>query len=132
MHEFEVNGITYRCKKLTAFQQFHIARRLTPLLLALAGAGEKVNNFAAALAGMSDSDGEYVISVCLSAVERFNTEHKNWAAVWNASANRAMFVDLNDLAALLPIVVKVIEDNLGNFWSALPTDLSTPAVPTAQ
>jgi hypothetical protein len=124
MTEFEVNGERYRADKLSAFQQFHIARRLSPLLLALGpGNGNPLASFGQALAQMKDEDGEYIITTCLAGVQRFNKESGNWAPVWNAAAKRAMFVDLYDFGALFPIVTKVVENNLTNFLDALPTGL---------
>lgn len=37
MIEFEVNGVAYRAAKMDAFKQFHVARRLAPVLSGLVG-----------------------------------------------------------------------------------------------
>ena len=128
MIEFEVKGVRYKAEKLSAFQQFAVARRLAPLVTALApGKGkDPVASLAATLADISDENGEFVITQCMTGLQRFNGS--SWTAAWNVPTRRAMFEELNDLEGLLPVVWEVIKGNLGNFLPALPT---TPdAAPT--
>lgn len=145
MSEFELSGHAYRAAKLTATQQFHLSRKLAPLIPKLIPIGLQASQggvltsilsnpqvlqpFADALAEMPDAAAEYVLNTCLSVVRRKQGE--NWAAVWSPSAQAAMFEDLNDIGRCLPIVLRVIQDSLGPFIAGLltsqPTTDQTPA-----
>lgn len=72
------------------------------------------------LASMKDEAAEFVVNTCMSVVQR--EKDGNWIAAWNVSGKVGMFPDLNDIAALLPIIFKVVQDNLGNFMNALNTN----------
>lgn len=80
-----INGVEYSTGKLDAFRQFHITRRLLPVMLGLAGAADSVaailsgsgapnpaelQPMADAIAGMSDTDAEYVLQNCLAVCQR--------------------------------------------------------------
>jgi hypothetical protein len=131
--EFELNGIQYRTSRLHAFSQFHVSRKIAPIVPTLIpifvrlsqdkkltedlGAfSELLGPFAEGLAGMSDDDSEYIIATCLAVVSRNN--NGNWAAVWNKSANACMFDDM-DLGVMMQIVIKVVQDSLGPFIQGL-------------
>lgn len=135
MTEIELNGQSYRIGKLDAFKQFHVSRKIAPMVPALIpvfieiSANSEVMGdmdrlasalmpFAEAVAGMKDDDAEYVISTCLSSVQR--KTGAAWAKVWNEQANACMFDDL-DLSTMLPLVVHSIKENLGSFISGLLT-----------
>lgn len=138
MLEFENGGNEYRTNKLSAMQQFHLSRkiapvipRLVPLFLQLAKQPNGEMNygamaialepFAEALAAMQDDHAEYVVNVCMSSVMR--KVGKDYTPVM--SKGQFMFDDM-DLGALMPMVVKVIWDNLGNFITGLVTN--NPAI----
>ncbi len=146
MTEFDLAGNTYRFGKMTAFQQFHVSRRIAPiiptlvpvfvkisqdgnLLADLPGLAEVLQPFADGLAAMSDEASEYVMSNCLSVVQR---KHSNgWTAVWNSNAKVCMFDDM-DLGTIIQIVVRVIQDSLGPFIQGLLTSqTSDPTQATA-
>ena len=139
--EFEVLGNQYRADKLSAFAQFHVSRRIAPLLPALvpvflkivkdgginkdlSGLAELMQPFADGLAELSDEASEFVIATCLSVVKRRNGD--TWASVWSSSGKCLMFDDL-DLSSMLPIVIKVIQDSLGPFIRGFVTSQMTPA-----
>lgn len=136
--EFEVNGVRYRSGKLNAKQQFHVARRLFPLL---SGVGSDPNvSFDKVIGGISmgiatipDADCDYVIDTCMSVVQRKQGE--SWANVYNVAARRYMFEDI-DLAAMLKITAEVIREFIGPFLSSLPSALpasdgtENPALPS--
>jgi hypothetical protein len=151
--EIELNGHRYQVGRLSAMQQFHVSRRIAPIIppmvpvvmMFYAGleqgknesASETPNEaaprralklvesiapvlqpFADALASLKDDDAEYVFGTCLSVVER---QHQNgWAKVWSAAHKTSMFDDLG-LETTLPLVVRVIATNLGNFIGGLLT-----------
>jgi hypothetical protein len=119
--EFEINGQTYRSSKLNARQQFHVSRRLAPVLGGLATAsGSAAEDFAHflqpiadAVAKMSDDDCDYILDTCLAVVQR--QQGTAWAQIF--VAKNIMFEDI-DMAAMLQIAAKVIQENLGSFFHA--------------
>lgn len=140
MIEFELEGHTYRIGKLDAFKQFHVSRRIAPVIprlvpafMKMTAAGgaaqdmgaisEALAPFADALAEMPDASAEYVIATCLSVVQR--RQNSSWSPVWSVTGNTIMFDDM-DLSTMLPLVVRVIKDNLGSFISGLLTGQTPP------
>lgn len=136
MNEFEINGIKYRISKLDAFKQFHVTRKIAPIVPTLipifvrisanknisddiGALSELLGPFADGIANMSDEASEYVIATCLGACQR-NTGANNWAAVWNKQAGQCMFDDM-DLGAIMQVVLKVVQDSLGPFIQGLLT-----------
>jgi len=128
--DFEINGQQYRSGKLNARQQFHVARRLAPVLGGLATASQgKTDNFATflqpiadAIAGMSDADCDYVLDNCLAIVQR--QQGSSWA---NIFVNKAQMFDDIDMGVMLQIASKVITENLGGFFQGSAASLlSTP------
>jgi hypothetical protein len=126
--EFDHGGHTYRVGKLPAMRQFHVVRRLAPMLPNMAGLGLKpgasrpedmiavLEPLARAVAGMSDADAEYVIATCMSAVER-KQPAGGWARM--ESGGRLMFEDM-DMVGMVFIVGQVLRHNLSGFFDALP------------
>ncbi|UTV56427.1 phage tail assembly chaperone [Burkholderia arboris] len=168
--EIELSGKRYQIGRLNAMQQFHVSRRIAPIIpsmipvlmkfyaevertrnaaanaaLGALAAGEDAPSsaeqrdvlglvdtiapvlqpFADALAGLKDEDAEYVFGTCLSVVER---QHQNgWAKVWSAAHKTSMFDDM-DIGSMLPLVVRVVVENLGPFINGLLTSqASSPA-----
>jgi len=136
MTQFEIDCQQYRADKLSAFQQFHVARRISPLIPPLISAFREIarsgslssdspalpavlQSLADGFAQLSDESAEFVISTCLGVVRK--QQGDSWVVIWNASAKRAAFDELNDLSKLLPIVLRVIQDNLAPFMSGLLT-----------
>ncbi|WP_175788110.1 phage tail assembly chaperone [Burkholderia cenocepacia] len=171
--EIELSGKRYQIGKLNAMQQFHVSRRIAPIIpsiipvlmkfyaeversrnaaanaaLGALAAGEDASAaeqrgvlglvdsiapvlqpFADALASLKDEDAEYVFGTCLSVVER---QHQNgWAKVWSAAHKTSLFDDM-DMGSMLPLVVRVVVENLGPFINGLLTSqASSPAATTA-
>ncbi|PRE44129.1 phage tail assembly chaperone [Burkholderia multivorans] len=152
--EIELNGTRYAIGKLSAMQQFHVSRRIAPIIPPMipvlmkfyeemdktekVSADEKqgvlalvtsvapvLQPFADALAGLKDEDAEYVFGTCLSVVERW--QGAGWAKVWNSTHKTSMFDDIG-IDVMLPLVVRVVVANLGSFISGLLTSqASSPA-----
>lgn len=127
MNEFVIEGETYRAGKIPAMTQFHIARRLAPVLSRLPGlpgaeggvSATALPALAEAIAGLSDDDCEYVIGNCMGVVQR---QSKGvWTPAWNATAKRAMYDDIT-MPVMLQIAMRVLMDALGGF---LPAPLSS-------
>lgn len=139
--EVELGGNDYSIGRLDAFRQLHVSRRIAPLIPSLVPAFSALSEggadaltdtakfatalapFAEAMAGMSDEAAEYVVGTCLSVVKR--RQGSAWAPVWNAQGKTLMFDDI-DLSTMLPLVVRVIRDNLGPFISGLLIGQATP------
>ena len=141
--EFKLHGHQFRLKKLSAFDQMHLSRKIAPLLPPLAplimemskkerkdplsadilSFAKLAGPFADALAEMQDQHAEQVFNLTLSSVEVQTDERQNvWVPLWHPSAKMASVSELNDAAKLLPIVSRVIMHNLGNFMDALVTN----------
>lgn len=145
--EVTIKGAEYKIRKLTPFQQFHVARRLAPALWALGGAAatvvkaaEQVQNgkavedvpaddptngmltafgpVAEAFASMSDADSEYILSTCLSVVLR--KQGSGWAEVAPKGAQGHLAFEDITLPTMIELALEVIKENLGNFFDVLP------------
>jgi hypothetical protein len=134
--EFEIAGNTYRAGKLDAFKQFHVSRRLAPVLggLAMVAGGEQdrlsalLQPITEAVARMSDTDCDYILQTCLGVVQR--QQGSTWAPVFAAGRGALMFEDI-DLSAMMQIAVKVIQDNLGGFFQGGAAALNAQTRPAA-
>lgn len=127
--EFIVDGITYRATKLNAIEQFHIVRRLAPVIGRVAplfkGAGGNDDNkafsaMAEAIAALPDADADYCIFGLLKAVTRKQDKGNGWGAV--TVAGRLQYDDIT-LPAMLQIAWNALQHNLSNFFDALPSSL---------
>lgn len=138
-HKFEVNGRQYTTRKLNAFKQFHIVRRIAPLLsemlpllqtlvkdrkqfdaLTEEQKFEKIAPIVPVvlngLASLKDEDADHVLHGLLGSVE-VQQVAGNWAPVY--ANGMLMFQDLQ-LPDLLQIAGHAFMHNLSGFFSALP------------
>ena len=128
-NEIEISGMTYRVGKLNALAQFHVSRRLAPVMAAIGlslqsltlGINADLTDFSAVLgpaaevmAAMKDDDANYIIFTCLAQVSRKDGER--YAPVVNNG--QFMYADI-DLPVMLRLVVEVLRTNLGNFLQEL-------------
>jgi hypothetical protein len=127
--EFEVNGAKYRTQKMSAFDQFHVARKLAPVvgsigsISALAsGDVSALGPLTKAISELPEEDCNMILQKCLSVVSRGDTTAAGttWAPIWSTSAKRFMFEDI-DMMAMIQIAGRVIQESLGSFTSALPS-----------
>ena len=122
--EFQVGEHTYHCRRMDAKQQFHVMRRILPILTGVANSGEegaeKVRGAAMALSEISDEDADYIIDHCLAVVKRRQGE-AGFHPIWAQGAG-LMFKDI-DFVSMLMIVGEVLAYNLGNFSDGLPSGL---------
>ncbi|QIE87977.1 hypothetical protein G5B91_17535 [Pseudomonas nitroreducens] len=144
MSEFNVNGQTYRTAKIDAMRQFHLSRKIAPVIPALipvfaklaesqktdgakpfssdlAAMASLFEPFAEAVATMSDETAEYVMGTCLSVVSR--QQGATWAPIWNDRQKVCMFDDI-DSGVMLQLAAHVVRESLGPFLAGL---LSTSA-----
>jgi hypothetical protein len=139
--EPNIDGIQYRTGQLNAKLQFHVARRLAPVIASISalatdgqaapaplnGTGEDMAatgqpdnaKFFAVLAdairALPDTDCDYVLSTCMSVVMRRQGDH--WIPVWNKASDQPQFADIT-LNVLMQLTFAVIQDNLGGFMPA--------------
>lgn len=158
---FQYKGVNYRAERIDAMRQFHVVRRLAPVLAQLAAAFGKVappakapapvpapvpapeavaeptaaapidpgaiaglEGVANALAGLSDADAEYVLHTLLSHVTR-EQPGAGWHKVSNGSS--FMYDDL-PLPTLMYLAFKSLQENLGDFFAAIPSNLKAAAL----
>ena len=134
MLDFIINNIEYRVEKLDAKTQFHLSRKIAPLLpkllpvfvsisqkdkeSILSGNIEELCSvlqpFTDSLAEIPDEQASFIYDTCLQNVMR--KTGKDYAKV--VSGNSSMFHDI-DLDVTIQIVIKVIWYNLGSFISGL-------------
>jgi hypothetical protein len=142
--EFDIGGVAYRADQLDAFKQLHVSRKIAPVVPKLIPVfvllqkvrtpttwprwGTAAGPFAEALAALPEADVDYVVKTCLASVKR--EQGGAWAPLMAGGA--LMFADL-DLGQMLPIVVRVLRENLGNFIQGLLANVpATPAPLPAQ
>lgn len=133
--EFLINGITFQLNRIDAMKQFHVVRRVGPILSELLPALKKISekkgeekpdesleNISAfltpimnGLSLLNDNDAEFVLKSLLSAVE-MKQPTGNFAKVSNGTM--IMFSDL-ELPTLLQLAGRAFVYNLSGFFSAL-------------
>ena len=127
--EDPIGGSKYRIGVMDAMTQFHVSRRLAPLI---ASYGVSLSQIVGTLgkkkisdeqhqnvfgpvveimAAMKDADCEFIIFSCLRVTQRQVGE--SWAAV-SLGPGKLMFEDL-DLQGMIRLVVEVVKSNLGPF-----------------
>lgn len=144
MAEFTVNGQGYRTARIDAMRQFHLSRKIAPIIPALipvfarlaesqkaenakplssdlAGMAQLFEPFAEAIANMPDETAEYVMGTCLSVVSR--QQGTTWSPIWNDRQKVCMFDDI-DTGVMVQIAAHVVRESLGPFLAGL---LSTSA-----
>ncbi|NMP26846.1 hypothetical protein GW590_08215 [Rahnella sp. SAP-1] len=145
--EFEINGITYRIDKLSAFDQFKVSRKLLPVLSGM------ISDFQAIRASFPQrketAEGgeptantledwipviEKILPKITDALAALSDEDANavihtclavakrkaggsWISVFS---NGVMASDELDMLGMLQIVGRVVGDSLGNFFKGLP------------
>lgn len=139
---FEIGGVSYQASPMDAITQFHVARRLAPVLPALKSisgtdedggpAWSSLGAISEIIAKMPDEDVNYVIDACLSRVSRRKEGDTGWAKLWNSNAKALMFQDLS-FPEMLMIAVQVIAGSLGNFMGGLlPTSRDGAVLPNTK
>ena len=138
-NSFEVGGRKFQLNKIDAFRQFHIVRRIGPLLADLVPAmsgiakakvdnlseeqklaefGKVLNPIMQGISKLSDADADYVLFRLLGSVEVQQPQFNNaWAKV--ATDSGIMMQDL-ELPVLLTAAGKALAYNLSGFFALLP------------
>jgi hypothetical protein len=138
MNDFELGGRKFKIGKLNAFKQFHVVRRIAPILSDLLPAigeiqkvqkeenskteSEKfdelikiVSPMLMGLSKLSDKDSEFVLFSLLSCAE------VQLGATWTRLSTESMLmVQDMELPALLQVASRSFMVNLSNFFAVLP------------
>lgn len=129
--DFEIGGRKFKLNKLDAFKQFHVMRKLAPILsdlIPLATKLSKLNDndpeqlealtpIMNGVAKLSDKDSEFILLGLCSAVEVQQQPVGNWAFV--ARGETLMMQDLN-LVVLFQIAIKAFMFNMSDFFTLIP------------
>ena len=124
MSTTEINGHTYAIGKMDARRQFHVARRLAPVMMGLmkASGQEKadfvttVGPLAEAVSGLSDEDCDYVLDSCLDVVSRLD-EKAGGKPIKIVRGGVLAYQDIT-MPEIIQLAVAVIQDNLSGFFPA--------------
>ena len=129
--ELELDGHTYRVGKLDARAQFHIVRRLAPVLGELApalqggkGGLDVLPPIATAVAKLSDADADYCIFGLLKVVSRKQPNGLGWGPV--STENLLMYDDIG-MTQMLKLAWEALTFNMSGFFAVLPSDLKEAA-----
>lgn len=136
--DFEIGSVKFKLNKVDAMRQFHIVRRMGPLLADLIPAMQKAARvsknkevsddqkfddlaelaapFMTGISKLSDDDANKIIYGLLSSVEMLQ-ESGNWARV--ATDSGLMFQNI-EFPVMMQAAAKALMYNLGNFFSAIP------------
>jgi hypothetical protein len=144
MKTLDIGGNTYEIGKMPTRTQFHVQRRVMPILLALgpsligalgsmksgpdATTAEKSGSEAdimtaamaplvGSLAEMRDDELDYIINACLAVCNRKVGD--KWARVLAPDGVTFMFADMTS-SEMMQLTVATIQENLGNFFDLLP------------
>ena len=132
---FEINGKQFKLSKINALKQFHIVRKIGPILSdmvpvlqkiakenteskseseKLESAGELAGPIMLGLSRLSDKDAEFVLFNLLAAVEM--NQGSNWARISNGEV--LMFDNL-DMPTMLNAAGRAFMFNMSGFFAAL-------------
>lgn len=137
--DFEIGGKQFRLSKINALKQFHVVRRIAPILAKLAPImaeaaanqgkidalpeAEKLKEFAKfaspimeGLSELSDQDSEFVLMSLLGSAE-IQQSAGNWAKI--ANGTMLMIQDL-ELPVMLNVAGRALMYNLSGFFAVLP------------
>lgn len=132
----------YQIGTLSAMQQFHVVRKLAPVLAGVADAMKFANalrgggssdmasdlasfdKIAAAVSGMSDRDSEYVIKICLNVCRR-QVEGSGLARLVTADGTMT-YADMK-LTDMLQLTWRVLQSSLSDFFPVVPPNSPAPA-----
>ena len=128
--ELDLAGFTYRIGKLPAKTQFHLARKLAPVVSTLGTAVSQLGGSGAeqsqeqwivtalgpvteVVAGMSETDVNFIIDTSLSVVSRRQDDGRYAPIQRNGNL---MFIDI-EMPTMFRLVVETIKENLGSFFA---------------
>lgn len=135
-NEFEIGNVKFKLRKINAFKQFHIVRRVGPLLAEMLPAmkqimkakddndlseDKKFDKFAeiaapimTGLSKLTDEDADKVLNGLLSAVE-MQQSAGNWASI---VVNDMMMIQNLELPVMLQLAGRSFMFNIAGFFPA--------------
>lgn len=140
---FNVGEHSYRCSRINAVDQFHMMRRLAPIMSSVtnlspsevmsgdAGREELLDtisseDFLKAIAGIENKDYDFIFSKCLGSVSRQVVEG-SYSPILSQNGG-FMYEDLKyDLHALGLIIFNVLKFNFSDFFKGLLQNSQKPA-----
>ncbi len=129
--EIEIEGRAYRINKIDARSQFHIVRRLAPVLGKIApavqgvkGGMESLPALAGAIADLSDEDADYVLFGLLKALSRKQDQGLGWGPV--VTGTSIMYDDIT-MSTMLKLAWEALSFNMSGFFAAMPSHLKEVA-----
>lgn len=128
--EFELNGQSYRADRIDALTQFHIVRRLAPIMgkvapLIKSDGGDSMGvlePLADAVSSLSDEDSNYVIFGLLKSVKKKDVNDLGWSAVSDGSVLMDSYMSM---PTMLQLAFHAFKANFSDFLSGLPSGLSS-------
>lgn len=134
--DFEIGAKKFKVNKINAFEQFHIVRRLAPILSDLIPIANKMSkknkaqedqvdetDFEAlgpifmGIGKLSDEDANRVLLGLCSAIEMHQPKSNSWAYI--VRGGNLMFSDF-ELPELLQLAGRAFQYNMAGFFSMLP------------
>ena len=115
--DFIVNGVNYKAAKLPAIKQFHLIRRLAPVMAHITNPDNALAGIANAIGELKDEDANYVLFGLLGVVEREQPPH-GWAKI--TVGESLMFQDIG-LVEMMQIATKSFQGNFSDFLGKLPS-----------
>lgn len=132
----EIKGFQYQISKLDARRQFHLVRKLAPVLAGLVEAtlqapGQPLTfaliagPLAQKISDMRQDDVDYILTTCLAVCSRVVNGQP--APVQAAGTDKLMFPDI-DMPVMLQLTMAAIEENLGDFLGSAQQEPKTQVV----
>lgn len=118
--DFAINGVNYKAAKLPAIKQFHIVRRVAPLLAGMTDKDKALEGIMNGIGSLKDEDANYILFGLLACVEREQVGH-GWAKV--SVGESLMFQDI-DLAVMFQIATKAFQENYSGFLEGMGSNLN--------
>lgn len=129
---FQVGDHNYRCRRMDAKTQFHVIRRVLPLLSKFMSSNASImdspnaNNAAEIIMGslnkIASNDYDFIINNCLLSVEREEAPG-SYQRIMTPDGH-FMYEEINyDLVSMMKIVFEVLKFNFSDFFTALPSVL---------
>ena len=142
MNELELKNKTYRIDRLDALTQFHLVRKLTPVLAAagisikaLVKSGESLDGgldgllpviepVSKIMAKMDTEDVNFILFSCLTKVARKQDDGRYQSVIVGDASSvsavgmRFMFEDI-DMMIMIRLTIEVLRVNLGPFFEEL-------------
>lgn len=116
--EIEIDGQSYMLGQLDAMKQFHVTRRIAPVLAKLREGGDHdiMSVLIMAIGELSDVDSEYVVQTCLAGCRRKQAGDAGWAMIYRHG--QLLFQDIT-MPAMLRLTWATLQANLADFFTGL-------------